>query len=781
MTLPGERVTPLEAARSYRARGLYPIPLCVPREGGGCNAHETCSKPGKVPAAKEWGALEPDDAQLRAWFAQPRNVGLALRGMVAFDLDSADGERELERAAAVLGPLPPTWENASGRGRHLIYRFPEGVDDTHVKGSLASIGLRDGVFVTVEVCEEGSFDLASNTFTNGKHSTGLDLRAGSRAKSSGQIAVAPSVHVSGRRYVTRDNDLDAPAVLPLAWFNALPRKVAPALPRETSKTAGQREGGSLFSGSRDVTAHASTDPKRYAAALASALPSMLASIPRETPDSPTNDTIRDVALRAFRLALGAGEDTVNRTVEAVTSAGLASGHPSNDVHNTIRSSLEAARREGPATLSERARPEPSRATTTSTRDNDLDAPELATRDPVVTLADTIGRYAWGAPTASGGTVAAALRARIARRVSGEEKPLVTPWASLNDAMGRGFWPGLHVIVGSTGTGKSQFAMQLAMGATPEARVPVMYLALELDALGLYARAAALVCHGRLVSDTGEPLRVSWSDFYTGRVEVPPWCDDELASVPLHWTEAPPHGFRYDGIAPHVAALRALYPDHHGPVVLVVDFLQLVAGTNPREDLRERIGKASYACRAAAREHDAVVLALSSTSREGSRMARVDGSRADGPSDDGEGKRGQFRAAEDESTDAKRPPLYDLVGLGKESGDVEYSADSVLTFCPESWPDGATPPPGGKRIHVAVAKIRAGAPSWCVLAFDGTRFTEPPASEAPPPERIPGKGKTPKGKGARYGRGRGPGESPATEPPAWDDPNGWKTPTNGAPE
>lgn len=377
-------------------------------------------------------------------------------------------------------------------------------------------------------------------------------------------------------------------------------------------------------------------------------------------------------------------------------------------------------------------------------------------DPTSVLAGTIGRCAWGAQAASGGTVAAELRARIARRVSGEEKPLVTPWASLNDAMGRGFWPGLHVLVGSTGTGKSQFAMQLAMVAG----VPVMYLALELDALGLYTRAAALVCHGRLVSDTGEPLRAAWSDFYTGRVEVPPWCDEELGRVPLHWTEAPPHGFGYDGIAPHVAALRALYPDHHGPVVLVVDFLQLVAGKSTREDLRERIGKASYACRAAARDHNAVVLALSSTARNNGVNLNINAPTDDNPS-------------------PKRPALADLVGLGKESGDVEYSADSVLTFCPESWPDGATPPPGGKRIHVAVAKIRAGAPSWCVLAFDGTRFTEPPASEAPheTPERIPGKGKVSKGKGARYGRGRGP-ETPS---PSWDDPNGWKPPTNGAPE
>ena len=743
MTLPGEGVTPLEAARSYRARGLYPIPLCVPREGGGCNAHETCSKPGKVPAAKGWNTAEPDDAQLRAWFTAARNVGLALRGMVAFDLDSADGERELERAADVLGPLPPTWENTSGRGRHLIYRFPESADDTGIKGSLASITLRDGVFVTTKSAE-------------GDTSTGLDLRAGSRAKSSGQIAVAPSVHVSGRPYVTRDNDLDAPAVLPLAWFNALPRA------GEKAPSAGQRESLPLPGPRSPSTPREAPSESRARALLAVALRDACAAI-THAPDGTQNTTLNARAVEVFRIALAAGV-SLDAVTDELFAAAVAGNHPERATRSTLASARSFAESQGPRTLEDRplpSRPEPPRATTTSTPDGSLDAPELPKPDPVTALAGTIGRCAWGAPTASGGTVAGELRARIARRVRGEEKPLVTPWASLNDAMGRGFWPGLHVIVGSTGTGKSQFAMQLAMVAG----VPVMYLALELDALGLYARAAALVCHGRLVNDTGEPLRAAWSDFYTGRVEVPPWCDEELGRVPLHWTEAPPHGFGYDGIAPHVAALRALYPDHHGPVVLVVDFLQLVAGTNPREDLRERIGRASYACRAAARDRNAVVLALSSKARTSANTVNTN---IDAPTGD--------------NPTPARPALSDLVGLGKESGDVEYSADSVLTFCPESWPDGATPPPGGKRIHVAVAKIRAGAPSWCVLAFDGTRFTEPPASEAPPPERIPGKGKTSKGKPTRYGRGRGP-ETPTEpqEPPPWDDPSTWKTPTNGAPE
>jgi replicative DNA helicase len=375
------------------------------------------------------------------------------------------------------------------------------------------------------------------------------------------------------------------------------------------------------------------------------------------------------------------------------------------------------------------------------------APGEAGHGPLALASDTLKRNAWGAVTPTGRTQAEELSARVARRVRGEELPVTTPWKNLNVAMGHGLWPGLHVLVGSTGTGKSQFAMQLAVEAA-RTGFPVMYLALELDALGLFARAAALTCHHRLADPNGQPLRVSWSDFYTGRAEVPAWCAEELTALPLHWMEAPPHGFAYDGITPHVAALRSLYPQHKGPVVVVVDFLQLMSG-DAREDLRERVGRASYQCRAAAREYDAVVIALSSTSREGHKVARIRPARDGGERDD----------ADDPTP--RRPPLADLVGLGKESSDVEYSADSVLTFCPEPWPDGVAPPEGGKRIHVAVAKLRAGSPSWCVLAFDGTRFTsvedfrDDATIPAEPNRRGRGKGGRGNGRGSdRYGRGRG---------------------------
>ena len=76
----------------------------------------------------------------------------------------------------------------------------------------------------------------------------------------------------------------------------------------------------------------------------------------------------------------------------------------------------------------------------------------------------------------------------------------------------------------------------------------------------------------------------------------------------------------------------------------------------------------------------------------------------------------------------RAALHELVGLGKESGDVEYSADGVLVLCREPWE--ASKPQGGKVVHLAVAKLRAGEGSWCALRFDGTVFADDVTEDGP---------------------------------------------------
>lgn len=325
----------------------------------------------------------------------------------------------------------------------------------------------------------------------------------------------------------------------------------------------------------------------------------------------------------------------------------------------------------------------------------------------------------------------ALAARVQARADGHEAPVPTPWESVNDAMGGGLWPGMYVLVGATGSGKSQWAMQTAMCAAREHSIPVLLLSLELDALGVFARGASFVT-ATAVDDSGNALpHVMWSTFYTGghhrdaarrdvfRTNIRaalPHAVAAMESLPVHWYEAPPHGMPHTDLRARCAALRALYPEHTGPVLVVLDFLQLVAGEDAREDSVTRVSRAAYQCRAIARELNAVVLVLSSTARNG-----------------GEALGAYGKALAEARAKDKRPPYPgELVGLGKESGDVEYSADGVLVLVREARDLDAAKPKGGDPVHMAVAKLRAGAPTWCELRFNGTRFCTPP----PPPPAGP---------------------------------------------
>lgn len=271
------------------------------------------------------------------------------------------------------------------------------------------------------------------------------------------------------------------------------------------------------------------------------------------------------------------------------------------------------------------------------------------------------------------------------RAQGRERPLVLPWPEANDALGGGFWPGLHVLVGNTGSGKSQWSLQVALYAAKSSRVPVLYLGLELGQTDLVARLLGLIS------------RQHWSDLYLGtseaRLQSAMRWGAELPELPFYLDVAPPMGWDYTALYDRAKTMRHLYPE--GPLLIVLDYLQLVAGEG--RDLRERIGRASYQARAAARDFDATVLLLSSTAREN--YASLSGEDGQGL---GEGSTARF------------------VGLGKEAGEIEYAADSVLVLAAEPLDENEARPPT-RRVFLAIAKVRAGRPGWVPLAFNGSRF------------------------------------------------------------
>lgn len=284
-----------------------------------------------------------------------------------------------------------------------------------------------------------------------------------------------------------------------------------------------------------------------------------------------------------------------------------------------------------------------------------------------------------------------------RRFTQEDKPIALPWDAVNVALGGGLWPGLHMFIGGTGAGKTQFVLDVALKAA-RAGTPVLYVALEATPHELIARLVGLL------EDT------HWSGIYLGqRANVAAIVEKHratLAALPFEPIFPAAHGWHYEMLGPAVEALIGTYPGRSPLVIL--DYLQLISSQR-NEDLRERIGRAAYICRGLARKYDATVIACSSTSRE--HYSTVNG-----------------RKGPDTETLGQGAPSR-LVGAGKESGEVEYAADSVMVLAQEAWA-GNEPPAGGTVCHLALAKVRAGRPAWLNLYFNGNRFSEAPSTQGP---------------------------------------------------
>lgn len=339
--------------------------------------------------------------------------------------------------------------------------------------------------------------------------------------------------------------------------------------------------------------------------------------------------------------------------------------------------------------------------------------------------------------------------RIVRRAQGLEVPVPTPWPSVNEALNGGLWPGLHIVVGGTGTGKTQLGLQIALGGAQRG-FPALYVALELSDDELTVRLAG-VQSGQM-----------WSELWTGQCldriqRVQAQVQDELAGLPLSVQIANPYSWTAktleDNIREFARLYRPLLRDEQGlmerPPLVVLDFLQIVGG-EAQQSLREKIQTASYSARRAARDYDAAVLLLSSTARENYKKL----------------EKGRHAKNEENALVEHNPREY--IGLGKESGEVEYASDVVAALVGDH--ESRMDVDQNWNVHVALSKVRAGRAKWVSLAFDGNRIYErtvptalvPPAN---PDAGFPADGGDASGKTADS---TAPTEETKTTPRANDD-------------
>lgn len=291
--------------------------------------------------------------------------------------------------------------------------------------------------------------------------------------------------------------------------------------------------------------------------------------------------------------------------------------------------------------------------------------------------------------------------RADARRNGDEQPVPVPWPEYAGIIGGGLWPGMHVLVGGTGAGKTTFAVQIGMAAASKG-CPVAYVGLELDEpqIGL-----------RMVAETG------WSRLYLGqhsdkhRAEAQQMLK-RMKDWPLYGVMGDPSGWpasKLEGIAASLRAEAERRADGKPPKpgLIVLDFLQLVGNeaADKRTELRERIGRAAYTARQVARKHNVAVVLVSSAARD--KYSALAGGCA------GAG------LATKRTKDGKpcgviyRPD--ELVGTGKESGEIEYAADSVtvLVKMPNAY--------GAPVVLCCVPKLRYGQARWTPMVFEDQRF------------------------------------------------------------
>lgn len=280
----------------------------------------------------------------------------------------------------------------------------------------------------------------------------------------------------------------------------------------------------------------------------------------------------------------------------------------------------------------------------------------------------------------------AVHEELLGRIRGTVQPVATGFQELDDRLGGGLWPGLTVMVGRSGTMKTQLAAQVALHAA-ESGVPVYYLGLEMSGPSLWARFYSI------------RSRWSWTRFERDAKGETPAVERELAShrsrleaLPIHLRGVSSRPFCLEHLGSAMAQLREQYRQDADSYLLVIDYLQLVRSENPRMDIRERVAAVAYAVQTLAAEQHVSTLVLSSTARN----------------------QGVLRPyLDDKGTPKDSAELFQKIDpgeymeLGKESGEIEYASPAVLALAELEDYKRANSASRAQRCALVVAKARSG--------------------------------------------------------------------------
>ena len=253
----------------------------------------------------------------------------------------------------------------------------------------------------------------------------------------------------------------------------------------------------------------------------------------------------------------------------------------------------------------------------------------------------------------------------------------TGLTALDDLLG-GWQPGVHLLAGGPGKGKTTLALQFAVHAAG-AGIPALYVTYENSPASLVLKA--------LGAHAGIPA----SDVAKGFGDLARLRSAAATLQPVLTRLALVEGTPSLAVAQIRAQAAAARATHHAERCFVVlDYLQPAAHGRGYDQLRANIGRLIGELRDLATRLDSPVLALSSQSRQGGQYGSGGGS-------------------------------SDLASL-KESGDLEYAADTVLFLVND---EKAKVPPPARAIHLVVEKNRHGETGTIALQFrpDVGRFRE----------------------------------------------------------